>query len=80
MLTHLNKLRFVIISIDTISAFAAITHQIVFECSTSRSASVEGLMFKVEGLKLKVINFFLKGIEEVGSVGAIHLGMVELER
>ncbi len=30
LLTHLSKLRFVIISTDTISAIAAITHQIVF--------------------------------------------------
>ena len=40
LLTHLSKLRFVIISTDTISAIAAITHQItsnvlrtVFKCS-----------------------------------------------
>jgi hypothetical protein len=37
LLTHLNKLRFVIIFIDTISAFAAITHQIVFKCSSNFS-------------------------------------------
>ena len=35
LLTHLSKLRFVIISTDTISAIAAITHQIVFKCSTN---------------------------------------------
>ena len=28
----------------------------------------------------KFINFLLQGIEEVGSVGTVHLGMVELER
>ena len=35
LLPHLSELRFVIISIDTIPAFAAITHQILFKCSTN---------------------------------------------
>ena len=35
LLTHLSKLRFVIIFTDTISAIAAITHQILFKCSTN---------------------------------------------
>ena len=37
LLTHLSKLRFVITSIDTISAIAAIIHQIVFKCSPNHT-------------------------------------------
>ena len=37
LLTHLSKFRFVITSIDTISAIAAIIHQIVFKCSPNCS-------------------------------------------